>query len=463
MRTPDSNQEPLSHIPNRQERSNGRRDYLPQAVFLFALAVIVGVGVTAYRTVRELTMTQGWVTHSLQVESVLSSLRSDVIDAQGLRRGYVIERNDHELQAYYQAINAISQNLMQVRKLTADNPDQQNRLHLIQPLLDERLALQHESIELVKSGRPNLSRQAAITARTGELTAQVSGLIVAMEHDESALLTQRQQSSAQVYTRVLTVLAIAFGAACLLLFVQFWMLTAELKRRKRAETIARVSEQAARRLSARLLNLQDEERRRFSRELHDSLGQYLSALSINLSLLESSGADREQILAECRQLLDNSLTETRTLSHLLHPPLLDEAGLASAVRWYVEGFAARSGIKVELDIPDREERLPQAAELVLFRVLQESLTNIHRHSKSATAEVTFRWSRQQARLMVRDFGKGIPPDLLESFRSAGTGMGVGLGGMRERLREAGGQLEIHSDTGGTVIHGSAAFVSNARF
>ena len=152
------------------------------------------------------------------------------------------------------------------------------------------------------------------------------------------------------------------------------MLNAELKAREQAEASLRT-------LSVRLLELQDQERRKFSRELHDSLGQYLVGAKMNLAMLGKSLPDNA-LIAECLKLLDQAMTETRTISHLLHPPLLDETGFASAARWYVEGFAKRSGIQTSLDMPEDLGRLPSSLELALFRVLQESLTNVHRHSKS---------------------------------------------------------------------------------
>jgi PAS domain S-box-containing protein len=217
-------------------------------------------------------------------------------------------------------------------------------------------------------------------------------------------------------------------------------------------TARRNAESAYRRLSSRLLRLQDEERRRIAREMHDSLGQYLTALKINL---EVAGASPEQqrveLLAECVQLANSCLTETRTLSHLLHPPLLDEAGLGSAARWYVTGFAERSGIKVHLDIPIDFGRLPLPVETALFRVLQESLTNIHRHSQSQAADIHLAVSDGHVHLAIRDYGKGIPEHILRRFRQSGS-TGVGLAGMRERIYELGGQLEIRAESQGTSVN-----------
>jgi signal transduction histidine kinase len=210
-----------------------------------------------------------------------------------------------------------------------------------------------------------------------------------------------------------------------------------------------------RELSARLLHLQDEERRRIARELHDSVGQMLVALTMNLSAVRD---DVERLtktaaaLNDSENLVREMSSEVRTISHLLHPPLLDEAGLSSALQWYVDGFARRSGIKVELDLPDDLGRLSSELETAIFRVVQECLTNIHRHSASPVAKIQLRRRDHQLLVEVEDEGKGIPPEKQEKMASAGA-PGVGIRGMRERIRQLGGTLEIHSNGAGTTVTG----------
>jgi signal transduction histidine kinase len=206
-------------------------------------------------------------------------------------------------------------------------------------------------------------------------------------------------------------------------------------------------------LSARLLQLQDDERRRIARELHDSVGQLLVGLSMNLSAVRT---DIEQLtkaattLTDSEALIQEMTREVRTISHLLHPPLLDEAGLVSAVRWYVEGFAQRSKIKVDLDVPDDFGRLSREMETAIFRVVQECLTNIHRHSESPIANIRFRHPDGHVLIEIQDKGKGISPDKLNEMATTGT-PGVGIRGMRERLRQLGGDLEISSSGSGAVV------------
>lgn len=217
-------------------------------------------------------------------------------------------------------------------------------------------------------------------------------------------------------------------------------------------TARRNAEEALRKLSGRLLGIQDQERRRIARELHDSLGQYLVGLKITIEMLaQSQGENTVSLLAECRDILDKSITETRTLSHLLHPPLLDEAGFASAASWFVTGFSQRSGIPVTLEVPPDLPRLPESVEIALFRILQESLTNVHRHSRAPSAEIKVEADAEQVSIEVRDHGRGIPAYVMRHMDGEGAKLGVGLAGMRERIHELGGEFEVLSDEHGTAI------------
>lgn len=207
---------------------------------------------------------------------------------------------------------------------------------------------------------------------------------------------------------------------------------------------------ALRRLSVKLLRVQDEERRRIARELHDSLGQDLTAAKISLDMLAQEGGPPSQHLRDARALVDRSISDTRTLSHLLHPPLLDEAGFLSAAKWYVDGFGQRSGITTKLDLPAQVDRLPRRTEVALFRILQEALTNVHRHSGSRAVNVSVRTDESVVVLTVQDFGMGVPREVLDRFWKTGN-VGVGLAGIRERLKELGGALEIESNLDGTIL------------
>jgi len=206
-------------------------------------------------------------------------------------------------------------------------------------------------------------------------------------------------------------------------------------------------------LTGHVLHLQDEERRRLARDLHDGVGQLLAALSMNLS---SIGTDLERLsktatkVADSSTLVSDMIRDIRTISHLLHPPLLDEVGLRPALQVYIEGFAERSKISVDLDLPADFARLPRDAETAIFRFVQECLTNVHRHSESLAAQIRVTRSDGVVEVEVRDQGKGIPAEKISEVAVTGS-PGVGLRGMRERLSQLGGSLEIKSDGKGAAV------------
>jgi signal transduction histidine kinase len=221
---------------------------------------------------------------------------------------------------------------------------------------------------------------------------------------------------------------------------------------------------ALRKLSARLMRVQDEERRRIARELHDGLGQWLAAAQINVDMaILHNGSKPSAMLQETRKLIDHAVSSIRTMSYLLHPPLLDEAGFEAAAHWFIDGFSKRTAmtIKTNFSHPDclpkgtsRAPRMPEVVELSLFRMLQEGLTNAHRHSVSESVEVRFQRFPDLATLEIQDFGKGLPQPILERFQRTGTGSGVGLAGIRERVKEVGGDFTICSSSAGTTLRSS---------
>jgi signal transduction histidine kinase len=209
-------------------------------------------------------------------------------------------------------------------------------------------------------------------------------------------------------------------------------------------------------LSARLLTAQDEERRRIARELHDVTGQNLGVIAVHLGTLERRSGEIapgvRELLSECQRLCSESQKEIRALSYLLHPPELDLLGLVGALRGYLQGYEKRTGIRAILDVKKDIGRLPSELETDLFRVVQEGLTNIMRHSGSETAVVRLEKSETHITLQVEDKGRGLPSQLDSAERQL-IGFGVGITGMRERLRQHGGTLEIHSSPHGTILRG----------
>jgi signal transduction histidine kinase len=224
----------------------------------------------------------------------------------------------------------------------------------------------------------------------------------------------------------------------------------ELRVQERTRELSERTEQV-RELSAKLLSLQDEERRRLARELHDSTGQMLAAMKMVLDemRIEAKEPKFAALVNQSIELNDEMSRQLRTMSYLLHPPLLDEVGLPSALRWYTEGFAERSAIKVDLQVSDGFDRLPQEMEIAIFRVVQECLTNIHRHSGSPTASVRLNRTNDAVDVEISDTGQGIASDRVRGDRIVS---GVGLMGIEERMRQFGGSVKVTSSENGTLVN-----------
>jgi PAS domain S-box-containing protein len=230
----------------------------------------------------------------------------------------------------------------------------------------------------------------------------------------------------------------------------------EVAERRDAQRQLHNSEKSLRELSLHLLRTQDEERRRIGRDLHDSLGQYLAVLKMKLESVASSAGQNDveasEDLAQCIRLTQDSIKEVRTVAYLLYPPMLEELGLQSAIPWYLDGFSERSSIQTTFKVQAGLRRLLRDGELALFRVLQESLTNVHRHSGSKIAHVRLLTKKGMCILEIEDEGKGIPSQVLEQSTQDWTGsQGVGVRGMNERLRQLGGRLELMSKKTGTTV------------
>jgi signal transduction histidine kinase len=221
-----------------------------------------------------------------------------------------------------------------------------------------------------------------------------------------------------------------------------------INERKRAE-------ESLQDLTGRLLRLRDEERRNVARELHDQGVQTMGAVALNLEkiqkLVPESSSKVRKLLADSSDLAEEAINELRTMSYLLHPPLLDDLGLEGALPWYVEGFSRRSGIQVKLSLPENLGRLQPEVELTLYRIVQEALTNIHRYSGSATGEITVVHDGDRIVLTVLDHGRGFPREVVESRCNSGPAVGVGIPGMRERVRQLGGELWLESGDHSALI------------
>lgn len=411
--------------------------------FASAIVLILIGSLAAIITGVRLSRSAKWVAHTYQVELAVSNVELLLSEAARARLGYVSSGDQSYLQSFDSANGLVAADLSNIHQLTTDNPKQQELCNQLEKLTTQRLGVLRAAIDLRKAGQIDNARQELFTHQNVAVARQVDTVMHQMEREEQTLMEARVRRSTTLFVAFLCILGAAFVMTVSFFWIHYHLLLEELSAREQAEA-------SAHRLSARVLRLQDEERRRLSRELHDGLGQNLVAAKLSLSHLANSRPN-DPVISECMKSIDASLAEARTISYLLHPPLLDDIGIASAARWYLDGFAKRSGIEVSTDIPDNPNRMPHAVELALFRVLQESLTNIHRHAKSSRAEVSLRVVNNGAVLRLRDFGIGIARETLEHFQQDGTHVGLGLAGMQERVREQGGQFTIHSDGSGTTI------------
>lgn len=427
--------------------------------FAVGLAFLVLSAAAAGVTIVGLRSSLKRVDHAHDLEVTLADLESTLSTAGRAQTGYLTSNDPRFLDQYQMQVNQVQGKLDQVRSLIEDVPDHEQWYARLVLLADRRLSLMRTSVEDRKEHKDDDGLQLDLTRERVVVADEMNSAFQEMEAREEEAFDRRLDVSSLLFIAILSIVAATFAISVGFLYLNYRLLRSELGERQRAEKLALESQESLRLLSTRLLHVQDEERRKFSREVHDSLGQYLNLVKMSLSTLANRYSAAE--LSESLEYLDRCIAETRTISYLLHPPLLDEMGFAFAAKWYLDGFAQRSGIQVTSEIPDDTVRLPHSVELALFRVLQECLTNIHRHSGSTRAEVSIERTAHEVTLRIRDYGKGVSPKLLERFRASGSHTGVGLAGMRERAREQGGHLEIESSENGTTVTVKMAIESAA--
>src|SRR5258708_3808607 len=407
---------------------------------LTLLALLV-VGFGTARSISRYADSMNAVSHTRQVETAVESIRGNFYSAQDSCLEYVFAGHQEALQQFETAADALRAQFAELRKLTADNPSQQSLLASLEPLINQQITFLRTSTAMKNSGGSTELLQEFST--TGEnLSEQVSLKLASMRAEEQRLLGMRTFVSDKTYATQKLVLSISFVVILLFTILNFIELMVQLRERRNAE-------QVVRRLSGKILQVQDEERRKLARDLHDGIGQIFAALKMELVQLTRSDS-HSKILANAIELVDEGINQSRTTSYLLHPPMLDEIGFCAAARWLVDGFSQRSKIAVTLDVPDGL-KLPKELELTLFRVLQEGLTNIHRHSGSDKAEVVVAAGSQAIVMTVTDHGKGIPAAVLENFRTSKSASGVGLAGMRGRVADIDGKLELECPSHGAVL------------
>jgi signal transduction histidine kinase len=407
---------------------------------LTLLALLI-VGFATARSMSRFADSMNAVSHTRQVETAVESIRGNFYSAQDSCLEYVFAGHQEARQQFETAADALPAQIAGLRKLTADNPSQQSLLASLEPLINQQIAFLRTSAAMKnKGGSTELLQEFSTTGQN--LSEQVSSKLASLHQEEQKLLGMRTIISDRTYATQKLVLSISFVVILLFTILNFLELMVQLRERRNAE-------QVVRRLSGKILQVQDEERRKLARDLHDGIGQIFAALKMELVPLSRSDS-HSKILASSVELVDEGLNQSRTISYLLHPPMLDEVGFSAAAKWLVDGFSQRSKIAVTLETP-RDLKLPRELELTLFRVLQEGLTNVHRHSGSDRAEVVVAANSRCIVMTVTDHGKGIPAVVLENFRTSKSASGVGLAGMRGRVADIDGKLELECPGQGVVL------------
>jgi signal transduction histidine kinase len=415
--------------------------------------LVLVIAAAGYATIRGMATSRDWLGHTYEVKSELANIELNrALLHESAATGGTSEEATAGVRA---AAEAMRQSLFRLKQLTQDNPAQQERLEQLEPVLERHT-------QQIESGQAN---SAAATQRSTPLSASrdrdnapedatISRIVGDINAEETQLLGARQAVWDREFQRNIGVLVFTVAACLLLLFTNMHLLREDVRSSHVAAEHIQESADSYRALSARIIGLQDAERRRIGRELHDSVGQSLAALQMTLDQLSAAREDATAaLITESSEMVRRTAQEVRTLSHLLHPPLLDVVGFVAAATNCAQEFARRSGIEVKINFPDDISMPSKEAELVLFRVLQEGLTNVHRHAQATTVDVWLARGDHEVVLNIQDNGRGLPPRALENFEG-GMASGVGLAGMRERLAEFGGELHVDSSHSGTIVRAS---------
>jgi len=420
-------------------------------ILLLVAMLLLVTGIVAIRTEYAASASRNSIIHTYQVRDQVANLQLARAEIRATAYAYIMHNDPAKRARLVEQVAAANIAVSSILDLVNDNPAQVERAKQLQNLISNQSSQLLACVDSIGCSASDFAGEELneVQVREGLIRATA----VAMDDEESSLVGERLKTWNKLFWRNLIIIFVAHFIALLLVVYSFRQLNAEVFARKELERIARENMESFRALSARILELQDIERRKIARELHDSVGQYLAGLKMSLSQLNSVKTAlplAADWLPDTIQMTDRAIGEIRTISHLLHPPLLDELGFESSAKWYLEEFSKRSGTKVELKISGFAERLPRGTELALFRALQEALTNVHRHASATFVDVVVTCAEGEVILEVSDNGKGIPSRILSQYKAGGA-VGIGLAGMRERLAELRGTLEVDSSPSGTIV------------
>lgn len=455
--------------------------------FWLAVAILIGIGLATHESTVQLLTTSSRVDRARQVTENLHRIRFALQDAEQHTRELITTDDMTHQKKRLLAAAQVNGAFNRLRKSATDWPAQGQDLAALEILAGDRLRLLDEVVQLRNTQDRATAIQFLDIDRNRALVSQIDDSIYKLlESERQALILRDDELKAKAYFSI-ELFALGCFVSLGILSGVFLYLNTQITARRAAETelakeklllekhvdertaelsatnvqlVAeaenrRHTEKALQVLSGQLLQLQDQERRHIARELHDVTAQNLSAITLNLARVETflAGTDQRatQVITDSVQLAEECLREIRTLAYVLHPPMLDEYGLPRALEWYLEGFRKRSDIKVELTVAPDVGRLPADTETALFRIVQESLTNIRRHSGSQTASINLMRATGVVTLLIQDSGHGFREPLAAGQPPAQINLGVGVTGMHERLRQLGGELQIESSPTGTTV------------
>ena len=415
----------------------------PRLIFASAIFLLIACGIASVWTLYRVYSGETWVRHTYAVQVLVGEIESDLARMGHARQTYLQITDKQYLQDIEETRKELFDKISQLKALVQDNADQESAGEKLEQAAYGRCRTLDESLQLVESGRSTHEAQDNYSLQLVNWSRQTSAIAEGMRDEESRLLDRRLLLTNSLFLWIVAIFAVTFILSLYMLWEHYRSLSLELEERRAAERYAST-------LSAQLLRAQDQERRKIARDLHDGLGQTIVGAKLIADSLLKRSPDQQQLQDLSAQLHD-AVASTRSISHLLHPPLVDELGFVASARSYLEGFSQRTGIAVRVDLPDLKKRLPRGVELTMLRILQEALTNIQRHSQSLEAGVKLETDDKSATLKVWDRGVGMPAGMVQNFYGNGVSLGVGLAGIRERVRERKGHFEIHSDSRGTAI------------